>query len=442
MKLFDRLRGEGLGAELARGAAGSFAVKSAGVLVLLASQVLLTRLLGAEQYGVYRYVISWITVLVVLAKLGLDSVLVRFVAAYNSAGDWRALRGILQRSNRLVILMSVGVSLALAGVVLALGERIDMELRIAFLVGCLLLPVMSLIALREASLQGLKRVVLAQLPSRVLSPLILALAVGAAYLFIAGQFNGTSALWCTLLAYVLSFGASSYWLGRSVSGPVKEARPLYHSRLWLTVGVGMLAVSGQFLIMNRIDILMLGLFAGKSEVGVYAVAARLAWMVTFMLEAVSAIGAPLISELFSKKSMVDLQRLVHRMIGVSALFSAALFGVLAFGGGFLLGIFGPEFTAGYVPLAILAAGQLFNSLTGPLGLLLTMTGHEKKLGALLFLALALNIILNYLLIPGYGMLGAAVATTAVNVLWNTASVVLVYRLLGIWSLPGVGGRKG
>ena len=438
MNILEKLRGEGLGAVLARGTAGSFAVKSAGVWILLAAHLLLTRLLGAEGYGVYSYIISWLTVLVVLAKLGQDSALVRFVAAYNAEGNWPALKGILKRSDTLVLLASVALGLLLALAVLALGTRLDRELRSAFLIGSLILPLMSFLALRESSLQGLRQVVRAQLPTRVLNPLLLAVALLATYLFITSPIDSTTALWCTLFTYSVSLTVSSFWLRRSLSRPVKEARPIYFSRLWLSVGAGMLLVNGQFLIMNRIDILMLGYFSGKTEVGIYAVAARLAWLVTFLLEALSVIGAPLISELHSKKRTEDLQRLIHWMIGVSAFFSIGLFLLLALWGDFFLGFFGQAFTAGHKSLTILAAGQLFNSLTGPLGILLTMTGHEKKLGVILFLALALNTILNYFLIPRYGIVGAAVATSSVTVLWNAASVIMVRSQLGIYSLPFLG----
>ena len=441
MKLVDKLQGKGLGAVLAQGSLGSFTVKSAGILAALASHVLLTRLLGTESYGVYCYVISWLTVLVVLAKLGQDAALIRFVPVYRADSNWPALKGLLGRSNRLVLLTSLAFSLLLAGVILTQEQRLDTELKDAFLVGCLVLPLSCLLALREGALQGLKRVVSAQLPARVLIPLFLAFFLGASYLFLARRLNGASALWCALLAHAVAFTVSSFRLRRLLDDPIRKCEPVYFSRTWFTVGVGMLLVSGQYLIMNRVDILMLGYLAGRQPVGIYAVAVRLAWLVPFMLEASSAIAAPLISELYAGKRTGELQRLVHLVIWASTVFSGAMFIILVVGGKFFLSIFGPEFTAGYICLVVLAVGQLVNSLTGPSGLLLSMTGHERRLGALLFLALVLNTVLNYLLIPLYGILGAAAATAAVNILFNIGSVILVKRLLGIYSLIGFGAHR-
>jgi len=441
MRLVDKLQGKEIGAVLVQGSFGSFAVKSVGLLAALTSHILLTRLLGTEGYGVYCYVISWLTVLVVLAKLGQDASLLRFVPIYHADRNWRALRGLLGRSNRLVIFTSLAFSLLLAWVILAQKQRLDPELKAAFLVGCLLLPLACLLALREGALQGLKRVVLAQLPARVLIPAFLAFFVGIFYFLFTHRLTGATALWCALLAHAVAFTVSSYWLRRSLPDPLRKCEPLYFSRSWFTVGLGMLLVSGQYLIMNRVDILMLGYLAGKGPVGIYAVAVRLAWLVPFLLEAAGAIAAPLISELYAGNRTGELQRLVHLVILASTVFSAVMVIILVTGGRFFLGIFGPEFTAGYLCMLVLAAGQLVNSLTGPSGFLLTMTGHERRLGAILFLALALNIVLNYLLIPRYGILGAAAATAAVNILFNLASVILVYRLLGVYSVFGFSHRR-
>ena len=416
MRLVDKLQGKEIGAVLVQGSFGSFAVKSVGLLAALTSHILLTRLLGTEGYGVYCYVISWLTVLVVLAKLGQDASLLRFVPIYHADRNWRALRGLLGRSNRLVIFTSLAFSLLLAWVILAQKQRLDPELKAAFLVGCLLLPLACLLALR-------------------------AFFVGIFYFLFTHRLTGATALWCALLAHAVAFTVSSYWLRRSLPDPLRKCEPLYFSRSWFTVGLGMLLVSGQYLIMNRVDILMLGYLAGKGPVGIYAVAVRLAWLVPFLLEAAGAIAAPLISELYAGNRTGELQRLVHLVILASTVFSAVMVIILVTGGRFFLGIFGPEFTAGYLCMLVLAAGQLVNSLTGPSGFLLTMTGHERRLGAILFLALALNIVLNYLLIPRYGILGAAAATAAVNILFNLASVILVYRLLGVYSVFGFSHRR-
>ncbi len=441
MRLIGRLEGGGLGAVLARGTAGIFAVKTAGLGLALAAEIVLTRLLGAESYGVYVQVIAWLAVLVVAAKMGQDAALVRYVSAYYAGREWGYLRGVIRHANRLVTALSLSLSLILALAVHALGNILDHELKNAFLAGCFLLPLMSLLTLREASIQALKRFILAQVSSRILNHILVALTAITAFTMLSGRFDGAVAVWCVVFAHSISVSTSSFWLRRSLPAQARTSRPAYLSRQWLATGVGLLIVSGQYLIMNRIDILMLGPMAGKAVTGIYGAAVRLSWLVSFFLQTVSVIAAPLISELYTSGRKEELQRLVRLVLHASALCSATVFGVLVLGGKFALGIFGPEFTAGYAALTILAVAQLINSLTGPSGFLLSMTGHERHYGVILFLSLLLNAFLNYILIPRYGMIGAAAATAVANILMNGLSVVLIYRLLGIYSVFGLSRGK-
>jgi O-antigen/teichoic acid export membrane protein len=97
----------------------------------------------------------------------------------------------------------------------------------------------------------------------------------------------------------------------------------------------------------------------------------------------------------------------------------------------LLSIFGPEFTGGRTSLMILALAQLFNVAAGSAGVALTMTGHERDAAVAIGIGSTMNIILNWLLIPVYAVNGAAMATAASMILWNTLLVLSVRRRMNI-----------
>jgi O-antigen/teichoic acid export membrane protein len=84
-------------------------------------------------------------------------------------------------------------------------------------------------------------------------------------------------------------------------------------------------------------------------------------------------------------------------------------------------------------LLILAGGQLINALAGSVGLLMAMTGHQVESSIVLAVSAGLNVGLNYLLIPRYGLVGAALATGISTVVWNVTLAVRVRRLLGVRS---------
>ena len=106
-----------------------------------------------------------------------------------------------------------------------------------------------------------------------------------------------------------------------------------------------------------------------------------------------------------------------------------------FAGGLLIRvIFGVEYQPAHVPLSILALGQLVNACFGLVGMLLTMTSHEQATARGLALAAGLNIVLNLLLIPSFGIGGAAAATALSLAAWNLLLWNSARRLLGINTL--------
>ena len=77
---------------------------------------------------------------------------------------------------------------------------------------------------------------------------------------------------------------------------------------------------------------------------------------------------------------------------------------------------------------MLASACLVNALCGSVGLLLIMTGYERKAAAIMGTAALLNIIMNVVLIPLYGTVGAAISTAVSMVAWNLAMLYQVIRI--------------
>ena len=94
---------------------------------------------------------------------------------------------------------------------------------------------------------------------------------------------------------------------------------------------------------------------------------------------------------------------------------------------------GSEFINAKYVLLILLIGKLVDSISGSVGVILQMTGHQKVFQNIVFIALILNILLNLLLIPIYGIEGAAISSTCSIIFWNISSVMYVRRKFGIWS---------
>jgi len=108
---------------------------------------------------------------------------------------------------------------------------------------------------------------------------------------------------------------------------------------------------------------------------------------------------------------------------------------------FLLGIFGEDFTAGKTALLILAFGQFFSTISGSVINILNMSNRQKTARNIIAICTFINVVLNLILIPIYGINGAAIATATSTILWNLASVLAIYRIFGFVTYPFININK-
>ena len=423
--------GDRMGAVLARGAVGAFMIKLTGAMAVMGVQIFLARILGTQQYGVYVYVVFCLAILVLFAKMGLDMVVLRFVAAYRAREEWGLLRGLLRSSNRFALLCGVGVGALCAVVVAAIGERISSDLRLSFWIGCAVLPVMGLTMIRQAALRSLRLVIKASFMEFLMQPLFLAVLAGGLAVLCFAPLDAVTVMAAHFFAFLGALTMGSFWLARGLSRVVEHVPAETRNREWLAVGLPFVLMSGFFMINTRADVIMIGAFLGTTQAGIYSAAVRLSGVLLWGLMAVNVILAPMISHYHARKEGRELQRIVTLGARAIAAFTLPAGLVMVLAGRWLLLLFGSEFTLGYVPLLILIVGQFANALAGSVGYLMTMTGHQRDAAVVLGASAGLNVIMNALLIPAWGISGAATATAVSTVLWNIAMYILVRKRLSV-----------
>ena len=94
---------------------------------------------------------------------------------------------------------------------------------------------------------------------------------------------------------------------------------------------------------------------------------------------------------------------------------------------FILSLFGEQFIKAKYVLWVLLLGQLIRSLSGPIVIYMNMTGKQNKMHQFLFLGLGINILLNWIFIPMFGMQGAAYATVISIIVWSGIAVAYAYK---------------
>lgn len=427
--LWKRLQGNDIGAILARGASGALFVSVLGAAMAFATNVLLARLMGVTQYGIYIYALTWVNLLALVCKLGMDTSLIRFVAAYNAKSQWGLFRGILGLSVRHVFMASIFIGVSAALVVWFLQDRIGMDQAKSFWLALILLPLLGLTALRGAALRALRHIVQSGLPDNFIRPLLIASLAGLAYLYTQQNLLSTQVMMFNIVGALIAFYIGTIWLFKALPEQLHNIQPVYAGAEWIKVSLPLFFISGMHLILHQTDIIMIGVILDTEQVGFYAVASRIAGLVLFGLTAVNAIVAPMISELYSTGQYQKLQKMITlaaRGIFVITLVVSLSLVIL---GEYILGLFGDEFVAGYMALLILLVGQAINALAGSVGFLMTMTGHQNKAAQILGVSAIINIILNVILISRFGVIGAAIATAVSTALWNILMLGYIWRRL-------------
>lgn len=397
------------------------------------TNIILARFLGATDFGVYTYTVSWAYLLGVFGTVGLDNLLVREVAVYQSKSDWGFLRGILRWANQISLLVSI--LLGIGGVAIAFfsGMAQDLPLFMAFCLAMAGLPFASLRNLRRGAMRGLQQVTLGLIPEMLIAPSAIVILIGSAFLLLGDQLTAT---WCVGI-YSLVTGItlliSMVLLNKSLPSSVLKVIPQYQIKQWLASALPFMLLEGIYVINARVDILMLGGLQSVEAAGVYVPVNRGAQLINFVLMAVSSALAPTIARLYAEGKLQKLQSTVIKTARLALLPTCLITTVLIVGSSWYLSLFGAEFIQGRNALIILCVGQLIFTVTGLGGLLLNMTGNEKYTAITGGFSAVFNTVLNYIFILRWGVEGAAIATSISLLLMNLSNIILVRQKLKISS---------
>jgi O-antigen/teichoic acid export membrane protein len=431
--------------KLLQGSIGSLFVNvaRAGLAFILA--VVLARFLGPSEYGSYSFAFAILMLVAIPAQVGVPQLMVRETAKAQAKQDWELMRGLWRWGNFAVAGFSVlGLLFAIAVVVLLMQLGSNTGRLSIVVTGIALIPLIALTAVRSSCIRGLHRVVIGQLPDGVLRPIIFLGMVGG-YFFASDSgefFSAESMMGIHVIAAACSFIIASLILLKIKPKELSQVVVLRdESNAWRKAVIPLAIITGLHLINNYADLVILGIFRPDGEVGIYRAVFQVALLVVFGLQAINQVLHPHFARIYTARDMPKLQRLVTlsaRGILILALPPAL---ILVFFGGLLMEwIFGYQYKSGALALSILVIGQLANAAFGSVGALLNMTGHERDTVRGLGIAISVNILLNLILIPLWGMEGAAIATSTSLLIWNFILRKAVWRRLSIES-SALGYRK-
>jgi len=429
--LYEYLTGAGAMNVLIRGAALSFLIGVATRFVSFPVNIVLARSMGAEEFGVYSYVGTWGFLLMLLGLLGFDSALKRFVAAYRATGSMDLLGGVIRRAHELVLISSIALGLLLMLTTLWFQDELGRSLTLTLLVAAIALPFDAVHQLQMAALVSLKRFATSQTLGYLVPPVLIGAAAGGLYLARGTVVRSYEVYALGLVATFVMLAVGAFLLKRALPEAVASSQRVFRTREWLRVSVPMLMVDGIRELMNRSDIILIGILMGTTPAGIYLIALNIARFTSYGLQATTTAALPVIAELHTLGKHEELQRVFSVACWASTLATGAVAVVVLVLREPLLQVFGAEFAAGATVLAILIVGRFLDSWTGPNGSLLNMTGHQDVYAVILGVTAGMNAVLTVPAILQWGIEGAAVVTGLSLAVKNVLVWVVVKRQMGI-----------
>ncbi|MBS1547959.1 MAG: flippase [Bacteroidetes bacterium] len=417
--------------ELVGGGAVAFAYRMLGFLFTYGLMLAIARRFGPEGNGYYNLFTAWMAVLGVLATLGLSSSNVRSVAEYSAKGEWGRLRplhnGVLRAVVPFAVLLGLGFlawrQLAATGMVGDGGIPSPVMLAMALVV-----PFSAVLLVNVEFIRGMKRVAVSEL---LRSPAVLGLTFLAVLVIPGGPMapvaaNAVITGCCALLGLYLV----RRYLGRIEAR--YQARPLpINMREHLLLALPMIVTALASSLNGRLDTIMLAWYRPSEVIGIYGTAVKISIGIEFVIGAIKTIAMPKIAEMYHSGRHKELRETLDYAAKLVFWTTAPVTLVLMVFARPIMGFVGPEFAEGALVLRIMTLAHFISASSGMVGAFLNMTGSQVAFSRIVVTAVALNVGLNLLLIPTYGMTGAAMAAGTTLSLWNIAAAIFIYRKHGI-----------
>ncbi len=401
----------------------------------LVTQILMGRLLGPADYGLYNLGISVIFVICVLPNFGLGQGLTQFIPHNFKQKRYLEIKEAVNFS--LIFTLVVGVFSAILLFMfsnqIALRVFHDSEFGYVLKILAIALPFWALHNLGGLLTQGYKKpnyyvyIENVSMPIILLSIFVILSILG--YTLLGALLGFTISAVFASLAYIYIFRVK---LDKKVDKNIEiESKKSIRKEI-LILSYPLFLAGFTLLFMQYADKIILGIYKTPTEVGIYTAALTIANIVIFLYTAFCFNSRPILAEYFAIKDFKSLRKLYSSLTRWLFLLTVPItIYIIFYSGDILKLIFGAKFTSGSLALSILSLGVAMNALTGISGSALISIRKPKLNLTSEIVGSVSNIALNILLIPSYGIIGAAVGTSISIALRNITSLFFILNILKI-----------
>lgn len=393
-----------------RVAGAAFLIRIASAALVYLSQIVLARWMGTHEFGIFVYVWTWALLIGSLADAGLGSAAQRFIPEYIERKASELLRGFLAGSRGIAIATASALAALAALAIAASAPWIENTLVIPLYLTCLCLPIYALCNVQDGIARCYNWINVGLMPTFIVRPVLLLAMMFAAHA--AGYAtDARTAIECSVLSFWLVGVMQTLLLNRRLAATIARGEREYDAKHWLATSLPIVMATGFYMLLSYVDILVLQQFRPPEDVAHYHAATKTLTLVSFVYFSVAAATAHRFSEYGASGDRARLHAFVANSVRWTFWPSLAILCVILVMGRPLLSLFGADFASAYPVMFVAAVGLIARAAVGPAERMLSMLGEQRRCAMAFATAFGVNLMACLALVPNYGMMGAAVATS-------------------------------
>jgi len=394
-------------------------------LAMLAS-IVIARIYGAKAMGILAMINSFLALITIFAVLGTDTSILRLLPEHTARYSVTSAFHVYRKTQYFVAAISI-----VTGALFFLGSglvagKVFSKPHLSFFFGLAAIFVVfrSLMLLNTMAVRGLMLIRTFAF-MQVLPPLAMLLILLAATVFFR---NPNNPVYAQLAAWGITAVVGAWIMDRAFRNRMRPDDAVHSMGIKdiASLSFPMLMTTSMHFFTGQIGVIILGMFRSESEVGYYSVAVKLATLTAFVLQAINSMAAPKFSELYHTGRMDELFHVARKSTKLIFWTTAPILLVLVLLGRPILGLaFGNDFAVAYPAMVLLVIGQFVNSISGSTAHFMNMTGCQGVFRNIIFAAAVINVALSVVLIPRYGINGAALASMISLGYWNIRTLLFI-----------------
>jgi len=410
----------------------SLAIRVVGMFTGFLATVITTRFYGADALGIVSICIALLSFSVIVGKLGFDVSLVRFISEFKSKKNYDAVKGIFLKALKVMVPLSLLITILLfmfsdfLAVSVFHKPHLEKVIRYA---SFFVLPIVLMLVNSE-SIRGLKKInAYTFYQTTAVSTLATILLILFVFIDRGNRIPVYIQFVSITIVSVLSlvsffrfsfFSTSKAAVDLTVRDLIRTSSPFFLTTVMQ-------------LLMSWAGTLILAAYVPESEVGIYNALVRISTFTNITILAVNSGMMPKFAIAHAAGNSNELKQLARNSVRIIFLSALPIFILLMAFPGFVLQLFGKDFSGHETALYILLFGQLFVVFAGLGSQILNMTDRQHLMRNISIVSAFANILFCFLLIPAYGIIGACIAQVIGMVAWNVMCILTVHSKFGFWA---------